>query len=569
MSEDLSRFTVSPGTSGVDVDLEWDDVASGDELAAKAMDGLDLTPAEQERLDAWWAGLDDHVSAKSLSDALSGRMEVIGEGDSEMTQTKIHFDPAEHPRHPKGTEHGGEFMDVLFGQVGSDEPGALWRTEQTPDPTEIDLMTVAPTTVNERAVDDAADTASGQPTSEIPAGDTQDMRVTYDIPAYRLSTAEALIARANRRAERAKIPHRFEYTVERYDRKQRNPDTHIEEVQQRAKITLNRPTIEHDGWTFLGTMEWTEGGLVTRVAPGVTLKHRPEAKRCDACGVARNRIDTYLVRGPDGEEKQVGSNCLETFLGVKPGTLWMLQWDEIASQESGEEGWGFSGGGEVRYDPASILTLGIATMEAYGWVPRSKADEWGRMATVDVMKNVLDPPTRETPQDRQFREGVIARAAELDDKAAEVLEFAQTIDGDSDYVYNLRALANSTTVGWRDLGLLISAIAVKNRRDEQRATEKVAAKVSEHIGTVGEKITAQPARITGVRYIDGQYGVTTLLTFVTPEGNVIKWFASGSHAHEIGDEVTIDRATIKGHGEWHGVKETTITRAKLTVVPKP
>ena len=463
------------------------------------------------------------------------------------------------------------YADPPFGLVGSDEPGALWRTEQTPDPTEIDLMTVSPATLAERAVDDAADTASGQPTTEIPVGDdTQDMRVTYDISAYRLSTAEALIARANRRAERAHIPHQFEYTVERYDRKQRNPNTHLVEVEPRAKITLNRPTVEHDGWTFLGTMEWTEGGLVTRVAPGVTLKNRPEAKRCDACGVARNRIDTYLVRGPDGEEKQVGSNCLETFLGVKPGSLWMLQWDEIASQEGDDEGGGgFGNGGEVRYDPASILTLGIATMEAYGWVPRSKASEWDRPATVDVMKDVLNPPMKESREARDFREGVIARAGELDDKAAEVLAFAQTIDGDSDYVYNLRALANSTTVGWRDLGLLISAIAVKNRNDEQRATEKAAAKVSEHIGTVGEKITAQPARITGVRYIDGQYGVTTLLTFVTPEGNVIKWFASGSHAHEIGDEVTIDRATIKGHGEWHGVKETTVTRAKLTVVPKP
>ena len=73
------------------------------------MDGVELTPEEEDRAWEWITSLPIKISAKSLSDALSARMEVIGD---EMTETKVHFDPVEHPRHPKGTEHGGEFMDV-------------------------------------------------------------------------------------------------------------------------------------------------------------------------------------------------------------------------------------------------------------------------------------------------------------------------------------------------------------------------------------------------------------------------------------------------------------------------
>lgn len=478
--------------------------------------------------------------------------------------------PQEPAKAPQPTPKAKTPVEAPKSRPRGKKPTIKPPQDHEPSEQQVDEVAQQPTP-QERAVSDAAARAAGAP--EVEKHDDreviEDMRTTYDIPEWRLHSALALIERANKRAARTGMDERFTYELERYEKKKKGTNGEPDTIEQRVKIKLNRPTLKRKGWTFVGTMQWDpEAGLITRLAPGEKLKKRPEAKRCDACGLARDRIDTYIVRGPDGEEKQVGTNCMETFLGIKPGALWALQWDDLGSQEGGEDdGWGHMGGGEVRYDPVNILAFGVAVTQEYGWVPRSKANDWGKPATVDVMMDVLYPPTKESNDQRRFREKILdmVRNGEKDDEAEAVLEFAKQMEGDNDYVMNLRAVAGATSVSMRNVALLISAIAAKQRAEGQRAMREAQAAQSVHVGNVGDKITGVKARVTGVQYIEGMYGVTTLISMVTPEGNVLKWFASGSKAYKIGDEVSIDRATIKKHAEWNGIKETHLTRAKLTV----
>jgi len=431
------------------------------------------------------------------------------------------------------------------------------------DPADLILSSVLPPSAQE-AAEDVARRMEGEPD---PAPEPEDaevevMETTYDIREGALPAAIASIEQANRRAERAGIADRFSYTTEPYEVRHSDPLGGPDRIEVRHRLTLSRPTLSHDGWTFVGTMTWDEeAGLVTRVAPGATLRQRPEARQCDVCKAARDRRDTYVVQKGD-EEIQVGSNCLQQFMGIRPAGLWMLGFEPEVNEGDGDEGGGGSTG-ESRLDSAQLLALGLAVVKAQGWVPRSRADE-RTPATADTVAFVLRGIPR-TDDDRRFIEQMRAEAQGLHEEGQAVLDVARTIEGDNEYVTNLRAAATPDSVTMRNMPLLLSAISVKQRQEEQtarRKAEEQSAQQSDHVGKVKDKITDMPATVLGVRYIDGAYGTTTLLTFADGNGNIFKWFASGTKDDlAVGDEVSLS-GTIKGHGEYRGVKETTLTRCK-------
>jgi hypothetical protein len=69
-----------------------------------------------------------------------------------------------------------------------------------------------------------------------------------------------------------------------------------------------------------------------------------------------------------------------------------------------------------------------------------------------------------------------------------------------------------------------------------------------------------------MKYIEGQWGTTTLVSFEDKPGNLIKWFASVDLDDiNTGDVVDI-KATVKKHDEYQGVKQTMVSRAKITII---
>ena len=80
----------------------------------------------------------------------------------------------------------------------------------------------------------------------------------------------------------------------------------------------------------------------------------------------------------------------------------------------------------------------------------------------------------------------------------------------------------------------------------------------------------QPVTVTVVntRTFENDWGTTELVSMTDEAGNVFKWFASGGARTNDGDDVTEGEtytlvATIKGHGEYAGVKETNLNRCVL------
>lgn len=459
------------------------------------------------------------------------------------------------------------------------EPPAPVTDEQ------IDAADVPPQPIPESAVhaaQDAARAAAGDVDAEDdPPGDMQVIQpeTTHSFPSYLLGEAVARIEKANKRAERSGIPQRITYSIDKRWMKEvrggaggAGLTTYDEHVQ----ITLNVPTLQHNGWTFAGTMTW-EGPdrdtLITRLAPGAVLQHRPEARHCDVCHAKRDRRDTYVVQNAaTGEERQVGSNCLEQFMGIKPQGLWLLGWDpelgDLDQEDTDPEAPGRGGPRDTHANIADALALTVALARTRGFTSRKQEQDdlqGRRLATASVVTNVMFGDGNMLGEDRRGvidlmnTEDVIAEASALRD-------FAATLDGDTEYVLNLRAAAANDYISAKNLPLLVSAYAAKARNDDRRreqAEQATAGADSQHLGEKKGKIPATDARVTATRIIDGDYGPTTLITMITTDGNVVKWFASGHKDEEVGDEISIS-GTVKEHGEFRSVKETVLTRAKIT-----
>src|SRR6188474_1381037 len=70
-----------------------------------------------------------------------------------------------------------------------------------------------------------------------------------------------------------------------------------------------------NGWTFVAKIEHTVAGNLISCAPGETLdeSYRTAKAHCDHCNTQRGRTETFVIRSPEGELKQIGRNCLADF----------------------------------------------------------------------------------------------------------------------------------------------------------------------------------------------------------------------------------------------------------------
>ncbi len=382
---------------------------------------------------------------------------------------------------------------------------------------------------------------------------------TFHFNAEKLDEAVERINKANARAAKAGIVERFTFTIEQYEERYRDEETGLQMVEQRVELTLNVPSVKVEGWTFVATLAWdAEAGLITRAAPGQELTVRPTDCHCDVCKTERRRSDTYLLRNEQGEEVQVGSGCLQRFLGIYPA-LWMLDFDRsIRDFES--ENRGFRG--TPRYGVKEIVQLGLAVIHERGWASRGMAQANSIRSTSEWVFEVLSSnPWGEEAKRLQTK--VLSTYKQYEAEAEQMIATIQASTDSSDYITNLRAIVNCESVEPRNVALLVSIYAACKARKEQEAKQS-AALVSNFMGAVGQKLTSK-AVVKSTKLIEGYYGETTLIVFVTPEGNVLKWFASGDKTEDIaeGADVTVV-GTVKEHSEFNGVKETMITRAKVS-----
>lgn len=327
------------------------------------------------------------------------------------------------------------------------------------------------------------------------------------------------------------------------------------------------------GWMFRAAIDHLpteENGVVNvlRVAPDYEIpeKYREAAPDCDHCGHNRLRRKTYVLEHEDGRTVQVGSTCIKDFLGGDLDPELAAKFEAelflLASNGWDEEG-GFGGGGQELFEVIKVLEASAAHVRLDGWMSRARArDAYPPvLATADsVLGWFCFNWTKADERDRKDHGDRIPndRDREL---AKDALEWAKGLTKKeklSDYEYNLTALAQVEVIGYRHLGLLVSLVPVYEKHLGREVARKLRAEKSEHFGEVKKR---EIWELTPVRWneIEGEWGTTYIVGFLSKDGNEAVWFASRNPDLEMGHTYKI-KGTVKKHDEYQGAKQTHLTR---------
>lgn len=325
-------------------------------------------------------------------------------------------------------------------------------------------------------------------------------------------------------------------------------------------IKYQQPVL--NGWSLVAVYDWetnADGERTCYVSPVPGQMVLPEYRNvedgeCNHCNTNRRRNKSMLITKNFLEYKVVGSTCIKDFLGhMSPNSL-----IDVFSFEQELRGYwmdDYTGAGVVDMVPVTYLfELAAMFTRMYGYRNTSMMG-----ATVDHVINYLSPTTMD---EVNFRNNNAPNAADIT-TAQQTIKWISEQSTASDYIDTLTKCVNAGAVTHKRFGVVCSAPSVflKTLVDNSKPTS------NEWIGTVKERMRDLAGTVKRVRYAEGEYGTTTIVTITNCSGDELVWFASNALEIEVGEEWFFD-ATIKAHKEYNGIKQTVLTRVKYVTMNK-
>ena len=405
---------------------------------------------------------------------------------------------------------------------------------------------------------------------------------TYVIPVDHIDEFKAEIAKLNRNAVKLgsdpitfvvgqkKIVERTFYFGEHHEQSKKYKVEAVDVV-----LTGTAPKLE--GYLFIARIEYLSDSksVLFHTVPGSNVKiderfRGLDASVCEHCNMKRRRNDTFVVQEvATGKQTQVGRQCLADFTGINDPTKAAMKAASLSVFEklydSEERFWGRVR--EDTIDTLEALSLTSAYICKFGWVPKSQSEF--NHPTASYVEEHFAPWASNRSEDVAFRKEMRALSEEQvhQDRATKVVEWIKNelfTTAKSDYELNLVTLTVNELTQRRHLGIVCSAVAAYQRAMNQKveyAGLREVSKASKFFATVGERVRSIKVKVQFVKSFEGSFGPTTLVKFVTEDGNILTWFASGDRDYEAGQEVVID-GTVKSHKAYQGIEETQMTRCK-------
>jgi len=286
----------------------------------------------------------------------------------------------------------------------------------------------------------------------------------------------------------------------------------------------------------------------------------------------------------EGEYKQVGRNCLFDFLGHASAQA-AAEWAELLFnlsddlKEFSEES--FSGT-SYYVSMSSLLAEVVCINRTTGYLTRKQAIERGGAdyRSESTPSHLFNLHTNRNAQVMQMAKELQESLVAQDFATAQAAqEWALNLPATgSDFDWNLRTIAQKEMITHKEMGLACYIVPAYLRAMEteaariarEEATKESPRPASAWVGTPKAKMQAK-LKVTFSKVIEGFY-TSTLIAFEDEQGNVLKWFASGScigdvrnddgsysDSWEVGQTYDV-KFTVKEHSVWKGVKQTLILR---------
>lgn len=314
------------------------------------------------------------------------------------------------------------------------------------------------------------------------------------------------------------------------------------------EVNIDADMIRKDGYTVIAGIDHDPAGNIVTMfddSAGSDAAWYTMPAYCEHCGTRHAKRYTFIVKDAAGNCKQVGKTCLKDYCGIDPAAVAMsANIADLFLQVNDFDDPDFSGSGDYAYDVITVIAAAADLIDQYGYVKSSE-----RNSTKDRLLSDLgryDPTQKSIALAEKIREFFSG------------LDYADL----TDYQRNLKSILNAGYARANSFGYLAYApiayrqMIEKMDRDQAR---KDAAADSVFIGSVGNRITCAVKESKLMTSWQTAYGMTYLYRFVTPDGNIVIWFASKPIS---GSPVTVT-GTVKEHKEYNGEKQTIVTRCKV------
>lgn len=367
--------------------------------------------------------------------------------------------------------------------------------------------------------------------------------------------------------------------------------TAVTEVVRYWPTTITGEAPKFAGWTLAATIQILDAGpgpdgkpsgerqvlvrSITEIPAPLRFRQADTAGNCEHCKAARRRKDTFLVLHDSGEWKQVGRQCIRDFLGHKsPENIARMAEFLLAAHDLGEGG-EFGGGGTVekKLPLDYFMAFVAAVVGKWGWRSKKRAEEEGKAATASTAMDHAAPSKELLKLQAQGKWERLVPSDADKSRAAEAIDWARALtDAEveaSDYLYNLRTIANVGVIEHRTAGYAASIIIAHDKALD-RVKARQALPESNYVGTVGERVVLT-LTLKKVIVVENDFGVTHIHLFNDEAGNDFKWFGSKHlrlewNTPEIAEGETVAvKATIKNHEEYKGRKQTSLSRCAVHV----
>lgn len=357
---------------------------------------------------------------------------------------------------------------------------------------------------------------------------------------------------------------------------------------QKYIIVEAEGVVSHNDWIFAATIEHKSSGNVIRqfaTELEVPERYRTSECVCEHCNTNRRRKDTFLVYNPVTDEwKQVGKSCLKEFtdgLSAEDVARYISYFDELIKGEA-PYGGSFSG---MYYSTKEVLAYTSECVQHFGYF-NSESHRSTRCRMFDYYNLHrgfwhIHKAEKEAFEEEMDEVGFDAECKRAQDEVEAALNWIRNIseeERNNTYMHNLYVVASDDFVTSRDVGILVSLIItyrrhiereaeykrIKSERDAQHELEMK----SNHVGQVKDRIQFIATHVTCVSARDTMYGPSYLFKMLDENGNVFMWSTSNWIEYEVeeGQEPKTFSVvgTVKEHSEFNGIKQTFLTRCKVT-----
>lgn len=356
---------------------------------------------------------------------------------------------------------------------------------------------------------------------------------------------------------------------ERYDKELDRTEYYkfvLIEVEGAAKI---------NNWECIAVLEVHEvGNIIRRINTDIEVPERFKTSEniCEHCNSNRRRNNLYVVHNIETDEwKQVGGDCLRLYTGglnMEYVTAWL---DGITELE--ENDGIFGGNGKPYFSVETILSYAVEVIAKTGYfnsqsnLPTKGLVAWLIYNPIYKAIEEINSDLKRARMDVRFDANDFFKD-DTESVVKEIVKYYQSLNDDSEFVYNVQVMLNEGYVLSKNIGFLCylpEGYARHIQKEVERAKRIEIAAKSEYFGEVGKRY--RDCIIQSVSLItswETDFGVTYIFRIALENGGVLIWKTSKYIYPEDYREYDKIDFTVKSHNEYNGEKQTEVTRCKIT-----